>query len=317
MSPQRISKSITRLETNFVTSCGGTRSTCWTLKQTFSALQRFKPKSSLRYSTLDSNWSPATLPKASCINWVGCPFLLLFLFERKKKNCSTFLLLATFFFSTWTWEEVEKVMKRLMPRGRLTLTSRLWLDLCCSFFFIAFLQIFQSACVRTLWRWHWNGVPACRNVKSLSNLILNLVFFSFLFFSPVVSFLKPCWNCVYRIDAGADRLKGKKGFSESGKNFLPTLKSWGPDCLYLHPCAVFPVCWLFRCSLRCVIYGKQWISQYTVCLQNMLWLTFQWSRLSLWLHAKIVAVHFGCLPVWIYGGVSLSKGWWLVWVAVA
>lgn len=111
--------------------------------------------------------------------------------------------------------------------------------------------------------------------------------------------------------------KGKKGFSESGKNFLPTLKSWGPDCLYLHPCAVFPVCWLFRCSLRCVIYGKQWISQYTVCLQNMLWLTFQWSRLSLWLHAKIVAVHFGCLPVWIYGGVSLSKGWWLVWVAVA
>lgn len=182
MSPQRISKSITRLETNFVTSCGGTRSTCWTLKQTFSALQRFKPKSSLRYSTLDSNWSAATLPKASCINWVGCPFLLLFLFERKKKNCSTFLLLATFFFSTWTWEEVEKVMKRLMPCGRLTLTSRLWLDLCCSFFFIAFLQIFQSACVRTLWRWHWNGVPACRNVKSLSNLILNLVFFFLSFF---------------------------------------------------------------------------------------------------------------------------------------
>lgn len=49
----------------------------------------------------------------------------------------------------------------------------------------------------------------------------------------------------------------------------------------------------------------------------MFWLTFQWSRLSLWLPAKIVAVHFGCLPVWIYGGVSLSKDWWLVWVAVA
>lgn len=53
-------------------------------------------------------------------------------------------------------------------------------------------------------------MPACRNVKSLSNLILNLVFFSFLFFSPVISFLKPCWNCVYHIDAGADQLKGKK-----------------------------------------------------------------------------------------------------------
>lgn len=155
------------------------------------------------------------------------------------------------------------------------------------------------------------GVPECQIFVKFN------IEFGLFFLSPVVSFLKPCWNCVYRIDAGADRLKGKKGFSESGKNFLPTLKSWGPDCLYLHPCAVFPVCWLFRCSLRCVIYGKQWISQYTVCLQNMLWLTFQWSRLSLWLHAKIVAVHFGCLPVWIYGGVSLSKGWWLVWVAVA
>lgn len=80
---------------------------------------------------------------------------------------------------------------------------------------------------------------------------------------------------------------------------------------------LFPLCRLLHCSLRCVTYGKQWISQYTVCLQNMFWLTFQWSRLSLWLLAKIVAVHFGCLPVWIYGGVSLSKEWWLVWVAVA
>lgn len=80
---------------------------------------------------------------------------------------------------------------------------------------------------------------------------------------------------------------------------------------------LFRLCRLLHCSLRCVTYGKQWISQYTVCLQNMFWLTFQWSRLSLWLPAKIVAVHFGCLPVWIYGGVSLSKDWWLVWVAVA
>lgn len=80
---------------------------------------------------------------------------------------------------------------------------------------------------------------------------------------------------------------------------------------------LFLLCRLLHCSLRCVTYGKQWISQYTVCLQNMFWLTFQWSRLSLWLLAKIVAVHFGCLPVWIYGGVSLSKDWWLVWVAVA
>lgn len=80
---------------------------------------------------------------------------------------------------------------------------------------------------------------------------------------------------------------------------------------------LFLLCRLLHCSLRCVTYGKQWISQYAVCLQNMFWLTFQWSRLSLWLPAKIVAVHFGCLPVWIYGGVSLSKDWWLVWVAVA
>lgn len=62
------------------------------------------------------------------------------------------------------------------------------------------------------------------------------------------------------------------------------------------------------CSLRCFTYGKQWISQYTVCLQNMFWLTFHWSRLSLELPEKIVAVQFGCLPVWIYWEVSLCKG---------
>lgn len=241
MSPQRISKSITRLKTNFATSCGGTRSTCWTLKQTFSALQRFKPKSSLRYSTLDSNWSAATLPKASCINWVGCPFLSLFLFQRKKKNCSTFLLLATFFFSTWTWEEVEKVMKRLMPRGRLTLTSRLWLDLCCSFFFIAFLQIFQSACVRTLWRWHWNGVPACRNVKSLSNLILNLVFFSFLFFFTCRFFFEAVLELCLSHWRWRGPTKGEKKASRSpARTFFPPWKAEAQIVYIFTPVLCFP-----------------------------------------------------------------------------
>lgn len=85
--------------------------------------------------------------------------------------------------------------------------------------------------------------------------------------------------------------------------------------VYILAPVLFLLCRLPHCSLRHVIYGKQWISQYTVCLQNMFWLTFHWSQLSLWLPAKIVAVHFGCLPVWIYGGVSLSEDCWLVWVA--
>lgn len=37
-----------------------------------------------------------------------------------------------------------------------------------------------------------------------------------------------------------DRLKGK-GTSESNGNSVPTSKSSGPDCLYLHPCAVSPL----------------------------------------------------------------------------
>lgn len=86
--------------------------------------------------------------------------------------------------------------------------------------------------------------------------------------------------------------------------------------VYISGRVLVPLCGLLHCSLRCVTYGKQWISQYTVCSLNVFWLTFQWSRLSLWLPAKIVAVRFGCSPAWIYGGVSLSEDRWLVWVAV-
>lgn len=86
--------------------------------------------------------------------------------------------------------------------------------------------------------------------------------------------------------------------------------------VYISPLAV-SLCRLPRCSQRCVTYGKRWISQYTVCLRNMFWLTFHWSRVSLWLPAKIVAALFGRSPVGIYGGVSLSEDCWLVWVAAA
>lgn len=87
--------------------------------------------------------------------------------------------------------------------------------------------------------------------------------------------------------------------------------------LFISPPLLFLLCRFPRCSQRCVTYGKQWISQYTVCLWNMFWLTFHWSRFSLWLPVKIVAAFFGHSPVWIYGGVSLSEDCWLVWVAAA
>lgn len=126
-------------------------------------------------------------------------------------------------------------------------------------------------------------------------------------------FRSGCWNGVYHVSASVDRPKGK----DSWRNFLPTSKKLRPRLFISSPQCYFSSVGSLHCSLRCVTYGKQWISQYTVCSQNMFWLTFHWSRLSLRLPAKIVAVHFGCLPVWIYGGVSLSKDWWLVWVALA
>lgn len=98
MSPQRISKSITRLKTNFVNIHLLRRNAINVLDFETNFERTSKIQTKIQPALLDSNWSAATLPKASCINWVGCPFLSLFLFQRKKKNCSTFLLLATFFF---------------------------------------------------------------------------------------------------------------------------------------------------------------------------------------------------------------------------
>lgn len=112
-----------------------------------------------------------------------------------------------------------------------------------------------------------------------------------------------------------DRLNGK---NPTGTFFSPPKKkSWGPDCLYLHRCAVSP---LWAASLlpeMRYLWKTVNISIHSMLAECVFGLPFHWSRLSLWLPAKIVAVHFGCLPVWIYGGVSLSKPWWLVWVAVA
>lgn len=110
------------------------------------------------------------------------------------------------------------------------------------------------------------------------------------------------------IEATADRLEGRGTF------LLPP----GRAPIGRISTSVLLLLWrLLRCSLRCVTYGKQWISQCTGCLRNMCWLTFQWSQLSLRLPAEIVAPRSGRSPAGLYGGVSPSEGWWLVWVAVA
>lgn len=143
------------------------------------------------------------------------------------------------------------------------------------------------------------------------------IFVKFNFESALfASVWKRHWNGVYRVDTGEDRPKGGRKKKALAGTFFPPRKAQA-QIVYIFTLVLFLLWRLPHCSLRCVTYGKQWISQCTVCSQNMLWLTFHWSRLSLRLPAKIVAVHFGRLPVWIYGGVSLSQDWWLVWVAVA
>lgn len=153
-------------------------------------------------------------------------------------------------------------------------------------------ETLRSACVGPLWRWHWNWNWVCCKYQ---------IFVKF----NSTSALKRRLSCVYRVDTG------KSSSSESDRKLSPRLSALQPRLFISSPQCCRPL----HCSLRCVTYGKLWISQYTVCSQNMLWLTFHWS--SLWLPAKIVAALFGCTPEWIYGGVSLSKHWWLVWVAVA
>lgn len=193
-----------------------------------------------------------------------------------------------------------------MALRRWTLASRLWLNLYHSFFFkYSNLHVrapsggdIEIDCQRAVKK---------KNSKSLSNSISN----------------PPC-SPLFGSGAGIEFIvstlgwidqRGEKKKALAG-TFFPPRKAQA-QIVYIFTLVIFLLCRLPHCSLRCVTYGKQWISQYTVCSQNMLWLTFHWSRLSLRLHAKIVAVHFGCLPVWIYGGVSLSQDWWLVWVAVA
>lgn len=196
-----------------------------------------------------------------------------------------------------------------MALRRWTLASRLWLNLYHSFFFkYSNLHVrapsggdIEIDCQRAVKK-------KKKNSKSLSNSISN----------------PPC-SPPFGSGAGMEFIVSTLArIDQRGGERKRLLQELSSHLEKLRPRLFISSLWCYsssggspHCSLRCVTYGKQWISQCTVCSQNMLWLTFHWSRLSLRLPAKIVAVHFGRLPVWIYGGVSLSQDWWLVWVAVA
>lgn len=139
------------------------------------------------------------------------------------------------------------------------------------------------------------------NPKTLSNSILNPAFF---FFAPVFEVASE--SCLLRLLKTGEKKQELSSHLEKKKRLRPRLFISSP----------YAGCFIAPC--RCVTYGKQWIFQYPVCFARICFgLPFSGLGFSLWLHAKIVAVHFGCSPGWIYGVVSPSEDWWLVWIAVA
>lgn len=164
----------------------------------------------------------------------------------------------------WNLEGVQKVAWRLMQSSCLTLPLRVWRNLCLSFFSTGFFLMFQSPRLSTLWIEVW--LPKLWNRCHIHCCLV----------------LKLCWKCIPLTSRGTFFLSSHAERRRS-------------RALRLH-LAAGSLCWLLRWSLKCVIYGKQWISKCTVCLQNASYLTFQWSRLFVKLPAKIVAADFGGLP---------------------
>lgn len=121
---------------------------------------------------------------------------------------------------------------------------------------------------------------------------------------------------VYHVDTGFDWLAGKSFCLQ--QELSSHLERAEVQIVYIFTPVPSRLCWLLHCSLRCITSGKTVNISIHICSQNVLWLTFHWSRLSLWLPQKIGAVLEACQHESMVGGGVFKCGRvWLVWVAAA